>query len=191
MEKHCFPAANPWPPWGGEIKMPFPPGKSGLRNPFSRWSPPLYHLQHAPSRSDELDVLSDGHHSPIQDGRLLFRLLWWRFDYRSDQSGYRGLEPQPYLQPVTCLLHQLLTDRVSPPKKLIHTIWIDRIFAVVIISLRKAVTATDPNYPTKHLSKANQVFSHEQLRLIKGRHVWWRCPLDIPWRRAVVLPGSS
>ncbi len=26
------------------------------------------------------------------------------------------------MQPVTCLPHQLLTDRVSPPKKLIHTI---------------------------------------------------------------------
>jgi hypothetical protein len=31
--------------------------------------------------------------------------------------------------------------------------------------LGRAVSATDPNYPTKHLSKANQVFSHEQLRL--------------------------
>jgi hypothetical protein len=26
------------------------------------------------------------------------------------------------MQPVTCLPHQLLADRVSPPKKLIHTI---------------------------------------------------------------------
>jgi hypothetical protein len=32
------------------------------------------------------------------------------------------------MQPVTCLPHQLLTDRVSPPKKFIHTISSERFF---------------------------------------------------------------
>jgi len=35
---------------------------------------------------------------------------------------YEVLRLKRHMQPVTCLLHQLLADRVSPPKKLIHTI---------------------------------------------------------------------